>query len=231
MSLTHALLELLQPHAVTPERFQEIVVRLFAWNIIVRDEDGVEQRLYDDARRIEPVLTEYFQLSGFRLIHDIKNEFFRLYPPGAQIPGYADDELEPFAGLRTRLSADFVAAALALRFLYQQGLAEGGGRLTDRGEILIRFDELAATLQTQIKRPLPEAAGERDKLLKDLKRQRLIQFGPLFSFTDEDALLAIRPTILGLIGEEALAAALEGEGSAAEDGAEQEQGAEDQHEA
>jgi len=212
MNLTTTILHQLEVHNLTLDRFREIVGRLFAWGIIIRDEDGVEQRFYDDARRIEDLLIEYFSLAGFRLAHDLKGEFFRLYAPGAQAPGLADDNLEPVPSLRAKLSADFVAAALALRFLYQQCLSEGGRRLTNDGEVLVRFDELAATLQTQIKRPLPEPLGERDRLLKELKRHRLIQYGAAFSMTDEDALIAIRPTILGIISEDALAAALEAEG-------------------
>jgi len=194
------------------DRFREITTRLFAWGIVLRDEDGVEQRLYDDALRIEDVLCDFFSLAGFRLVHDTKNEFFRLYAPGAQVPGIVDDDTEPVPSLRARLSADVVAAALALRFLYQQGLAEGGSRLTDTGEVLIRFDELAATLQTQIKRQLPESPTERKSILAELKRHRIIQFTSTFSMTDEDALVAIRPTILGIIGEDALSAALENSG-------------------
>ncbi|MCD2451193.1 DUF4194 domain-containing protein [Methylicorpusculum oleiharenae] len=214
MTLTQILLDRLEPENLKLHRFQEITSRLFAWGIIVRDEDGVEQRYYDDACRIENLLTEYFALAGFRLIHDLQNEFFRLYAPGAQIPGLAEDDNDPAPSLRARLSADFVAAALALRFLYQQGLAEGGGRLSDDGEVLIRFEELATTLHIQIKRPLPDNLGDRDRLLKDLKRHRLIQYGALFSMQDEDALIAIRPVILGIIGEDVLAAALEAEGFA-----------------
>ncbi|MGY6278103.1 DUF4194 domain-containing protein [Methylomonas sp. MgM2] len=212
MTLTQSLLDRLQPENLKLQRFQEIVARLFAWGIIVRDEDGVEQRCYDDACRIENLLVEYFALAGFRLIHDLQNEFFRLYAPGAQIPGMVEDDVDVVASLRARLSADFVAAALALRFLYQQGLVEGGSRLSDAGEILIRFDELATTLQTQIKRTLPDNLGDRERLLKDLKRHRLIQYNALFSMHDEDALIAIRPTILGIISEDVLAAALEAEG-------------------
>lgn len=212
MTLTQILLDRLEPENLKLQRFQEIASRLFAWGIIVRDEDGVEQRCYDDACRIENLLAEYFALSGFRLVHDLQNEFFRLYAPGAQIPGLAEDDNDPTPSLRARLSADFVAAALALRFLYQQGLAEGGGRLSDDGDVLIRFEELAATLQIQIKRPLPDNLGDRDRLLKDLKRHRIIQYGALFSMHDEDALIAIRSTILGIIGEDVLAAALEAEG-------------------
>lgn len=216
MNLIDDLTRQLDKHNLKLERFKEITSRLLAWGMIVRDEDGVEQRLYDDARRIEELLSDYFSLAGFRLLHDIKNEFFRLYAPGAQIPGVVDDEFEPQPSLRSKLSADFVSAALTLRFLFQQGLAEGGGRLTDSGEVLIRFEELAATQQTQLKRQLPETAGERDKLIKDLKRHRLIHIGSNFSFEDEDAYIAIRPTILGIISEDALVAALESEGVAEE---------------
>lgn len=221
MKLLDSIESSLEKQNLKLERFQEIASRLLAWGMIVRDEDGVEQRLYDDARRIEELLSDYFSLAGFRLLHDIKNEFFRLYAPGAQIPGVADDEFEPQPSLRSKLSADFVASALTLRFLFQQGLAEGGGRLTDSGEVLIRFEELAATQQTQLKRPIPETSGERDKLIKDLKRHRLIHIGASFSFEDEDAYIAIRPTILGIISEDALAAALEAEGELEEDNAEQ----------
>ena len=214
MNLTNTIEEQLEKQNLKLERFKEIVSRLFAWGIIVRDEDGVEQRYYDDARRIEPLLLDYFAVSGFRLVHDIKNEFFRLYAPGAQIPGMADDDFDGQTSLRSKLSSDFVAAALTLRFLFQQGLAEGGGRLTDAGEVLIRFEELAATQQTQLKRLLPELAGDRERLIKELKRHRLIHVGANFSLDDEDAFIAIRPTILGIISEDALAAALEVEGVA-----------------
>ena len=71
--------------------------------------------------------------------------------------------------------------------------------------MLIRFDELAATLQTQLKRPLPESAGDRERLLRELKRHRLIRVSATFSMSDEDALIAIRQTILGIISEDALA--------------------------
>ena len=218
MNLIDDITQQLDKQNLKLERFKEITSRLFAWGIIVRDEDGVEQRYYDDARRIEALLADYFAVAGFRLVHDLKNEFFRLYAPGAQIPGLADDEFDAQPSLRSKLSADFVAAALTLRFLFQQGLAEGGGRLTDAGEVLIRFEELAATQQTQLKRMLPELAGDRERLIKELKRHRMIHVGANFSFEDEDAFIAIRPTILGIISEDALAAALEVEGVPEESG-------------
>ncbi|MEO6354082.1 MAG: DUF4194 domain-containing protein [Burkholderiaceae bacterium] len=216
MTLNDILNQQLALHNLAPERFREIVARLFGAGIVVREEDGVEQRLYDDARRIEACLNDYFRLGGFRLEHNLKGEFFRLYAPGAEVPGMPEDGLEPVPALRARLSPDFVAAALALRFQYQQGLAEGGNRLTDSGEVLTRFEELSATLQTQLKRALPPTGVERLRLLNQLKRHRLIRLGPHFSMDDEDALLAIRPTILGIISDDMLQAALESDPSSHE---------------
>jgi hypothetical protein len=45
-----------------------------------------------------------------------------------------------------------------------------------------------------------------------LKRHRLLSYAAEFSISDEDALLAIRPTILGIVSNDALSAALEAEG-------------------
>lgn len=223
MTLNEALSEQLALHNLSPDRFREIVGRLFAAGIVIREEDGVEQRLYDDARRIETCLKDYFQLGGFRLEHNLKGEFLRLYAPGAEVPGMPEDGLEPVPGLRARLSPDFVAAALALRFQYQQGLSEGGNRLTDSGEVLTRFEELSATLQTQLKRALPPTSVERQRLLNELKRHRLIRLAANFSMDDEDALLAIRPTILGIISDDMLEAALESGPLPAGTGADEEQ--------
>lgn len=210
--LTALIADQLKFHNLKPERFQDIVVRLFAYGIVVRAEDGVEQRAYDDARRIEDLLTEYFTAGGFRLLHDRKAEYFRLYPPGAQIPGVPDDEASESApGLRAKLSADFVGAALALRFLYQQGLTSGGTRLADTGDVLISFEDLASTMLSQLKRSLPDGMVERRLLLAELKRHRIITFNASFSPTDEEAIIAIRPTILTIVGEEALAAILDGD--------------------
>ena len=73
---------------------------------------------------------------------------------------------------------------------------------------------------TQLKRQLPDTVTERTRLLADLKRARLIQMAPSFSMTDEEALLAIRPVILGVISEDMLQGALEATaGGEAETGA------------
>lgn len=209
ITLFAALQLKLDEASLTLDQFKAIVIRLYSAGVILRAEGGSEARLYDEARRIEPLLNEYFSLAGFRLIHNSEFSYFRLFAPGSLIPGVADDAAEPVAALRAKLSRDFVAAALALRYLYQQALAEGSGSLTDEGELMIRFDELAITLVTQIKRALPESASDREKLLRDLKRHRIIHFESNFSMTDESSLMVIRPTILTLISDDTLQAVLD----------------------
>jgi hypothetical protein len=210
MNISTVVREHLAVANIKPERFREIIARLFAFGIIVRDEDRTEQLLYDDLRRVEGLLEEYFDVAGFYMHHDANNQFYRLYAPGAVVDGLQEDPHEVMPSLRTRLSADFVAAALALRFLYQNKL--NNGDIQPTGEALISFEDLAATLQTQLKRQLPSSSTEKQVLLAELRRHRLLGFSSTFSIGDEDALLAIRPNILGIVNNDALSAALDADG-------------------
>lgn len=210
MSLLSHINEQLALANIKQDRFREIIVRLMAYGAIVREEDRVEQLLYDDARRVESLLEDYFDIAGFRLHHDSNNQFYRLYVAGAVVDGLPEDTLEPTPSLRARVSPDFVAMALALRFLYQNKLNTGD--IQPQGEALVSFEEIAATMQTQLKRPLPSGMGDKMALLAELKRHRLLSYTAEFSISDEDALLAIRPTILGIVSNDALSAALEAEG-------------------
>lgn len=210
MSLLSHINEQLALANIRQHRFREIIVRLMAYGAIVREEDRVEQLLYDDARRVESLLEDYFDIAGFRLHHDSNNQFYRLYVAGAVVDGLPEDTLEPTPSLRARVSPDFVAMALALRFLYQNKLNTGD--IQPQGEALVSFEEIAATMQTQLKRLLPSGMGDKMALLAELKRHRLLSYTAEFAISDEDALLAIRPTILGIVSNEALSAALEAEG-------------------
>mgnify|MGYP003583566367 CR=1 FL=1 len=210
MSILSSIYEPLAVANVKLERLREIITRLLAYGVIVREEDRVEQLLYDDARRIESLLEDYFEIAGFRLHHDSNNQFYRLYVAGAVVDGLSQDTLEPAPSLRARVSPDFVAMALALRFLYQDKLNVGD--IQPQGDALVTFEEIAATMQTQLKRPLPSSMGDKLALLAELKRHRILSYSAEFSVTNEDAYLAIRPTILGIVSNEALSAALESEG-------------------
>jgi hypothetical protein len=210
MSITTALREQLAVANISFDRFRELLTRLMAQGVLVRDEDRTEQLLYDDARRVQALLSDYFDVAGLYLHHDETGQFFRLYAPGAVVDGLPEDNNEPVPALKARVSADFVAAALALRFLYQEKLNQG--YIGANGEALVSFEDVAATLQTQLKRQLPPGNGERMALLKELRRHRLLRLSPTFEIADTDAFLAIRPTILGVISNEALATALEADG-------------------
>lgn len=210
MNISTVVRERLSLANMKHERFREIIARLLAYGVIVRDEDRIEQLLYDDARRVEAMLEEYFDVAGLLLHHDVTNQFYRLYAPGAVVDGLREDIYEPVPSLRARVSPDFVAAALALRFIYQNKLTNGD--IQPQGEALIGFEELAITLQTQLKRPLPASASEKKSLLAELRRHRLLSYASSFSIEDEDALLAIRPTILGVVSNDALTAALDADG-------------------
>ncbi len=210
MSLTSTIHEQLTLAGIKPEQFREIITRLLAYGVIVRDEDRTEQLLYDDARRVESLLEEYFDIAGFFLYHDPTNQFYRLYVAGAVVDGLPQDTLEPMPSLRARVSPDFVAMALALRFLYQNKLNTGD--IQPQGEALVSFEEIAATMQTQLKRMLPNSMGDKMALLAELKRHRLLSYTTDFSIANEDALLAVRPTILGIISNDALSAALAADG-------------------
>lgn len=211
MSFSNLLNEQLAIANIKRERLREILARLMAYGIIVRDEDRTEQLLYDDARRIESLLEEYFDIAGFRLHHDSANQFYRLYAAGAVVDGLPEDVYEAAPSLRARVSPDFVAMALALRFLYQNKL--NTGEVQPQGEVLISFEEIAATMQTQLKRLLPSSIGDKMALLAELKRHRILSYTAEFAISDEDALLAIRPTILGIISNDALSAALDADGA------------------
>ncbi|MNU70499.1 hypothetical protein D3C71_599080 [compost metagenome] len=210
MNLSSVIREQLAGANLKGERFREIVQRLLAYSIILRDEDRTEQMLYDDLRRIDSLVTEFFEAAGLTLHHDITNQYYRLYPPGAQVDGVEPDGFAPSPSLRTRLSPDFVAAALALRFIYQNKF--NSGDIEPSGEALIGIEDLAATLQAQLKRPLPSSMGEKMALLGELRRHRLIRTSANFQIADEDALIAIRSTILTVVSNDALAAAMDSDG-------------------
>ncbi len=75
------------------EAFRELLIRLLNYGVLCRGESQVEQQLYDRYLRIAPLIEEYLELIGVRVLHDARFEYLRLYPPGSRIPGMdeADD--------------------------------------------------------------------------------------------------------------------------------------------
>ena len=207
MTLSNTLKLQLDDTSVAVERFREIVGRLYATGVIFRDDNAFEEKLYDDARRLGDLLHDYFSLAGFRLLHDTDSCFMRLYPPGAWVPGLGEADGEGEKLLKTRLSADFVALTLVLRFLYQQGLAEGRVEVND--EVHVRMEDIALAMSAHLARTLPEGKTDRQNLFREMKRQRVVRFNEETDFNNGDGFIAIRRPILSLVGEETLQAAMD----------------------
>lgn len=196
----------LKARGVRIEVFRQIVGRLLGFSIIHRDDSAIERQLYDDAVRIEGLLSDYFEISGFRLLHERHQNYFRLYPPGARVPGLPDeDDPELVEAVRARPSADFVACCLALRLLYNEGLRHGS--INERNEALVTVEHLNATMTAHMRRSLP-AKTAREKLFAELKRARLIDYRADPQVEDADALVAVRGTILQFVADSAVDALL-----------------------
>lgn len=192
----------LKARGVRPDSFRQIVGRLLGLSILHREDSAIERQLYDDAVRIEGLLNDYFDVAGFRLMHERHQNYFRLYPPGARPPGLPDeDDAVVVDAVRARPSADFIASCLVLRLLYNEGLRHGA--INERNEVLVTVEHLNATLTAHMRRSLP-AKTMREKLFADLKRVRLIDYRADPQIEDADALIAVRGTILQFVPDSAI---------------------------
>lgn len=196
----------LKARGVQPDSFRQIVGRLLGLSILHREDSAAERQLYDDAVRIEGLLNDYFEPAGFRLLHERHQSYFRLFPPGARVPGLPDED-DPIVvdAVRARLPVDFIACCLVLRLLYNEGLRQGS--VNERNEALVSVEHLNATLTAHMRRSLP-AKTAREKLFADLKRVRLIDYRADSQVEDADALIAIRGTILQFVADSAIEALL-----------------------
>lgn len=189
--------------ALTPGRFAELCGRLLASGVVWRDWSRPEAALYDDLLQAEHLLREWFAGMGFVLTHDLDSRLFRLYPPGEA--GGADEE-DGVKRLRARLSRDFVAAVLALRFLYTEALT-GKRTLVDE-RLTLSLEELSQTLVTLLAHKLPASATERLGLLRELRKQRVLHFVEGEDAGQMDMGLAVLRPVLSFVSDEALEDAL-----------------------
>lgn len=192
----------LKQATVTLEQFQHVVARLLGRGIIVYGDSQVENELYNNAIRVETLLSEYFGIMGAHVQHDYHFKYLRLYPPGTHSEGSMEDEEQMDASLRESLSQHEIACVLILRFLYDQALQEG--HLDDDAEARITMEALFTALQTRLKRSLPEKTTERKSLFRTLKRFKLIKYTGEDDLDKADTVLIIRPMIAGFVSAEAI---------------------------
>lgn len=206
--IEQALEEALQQCRITRAEFSELLVRLLDYGVICRDESQVEALLYDRFQRCEQLLREWLAPLGLRLQHDARFQFIRVYPPGAEVPGMADQEEPHHGGFRARLSQQEVAAILVLRIEYDKALREG--QVDDSGCVALSLEALELGLRNILKMSLPERLAERKTLLKKLRQLRLVQFAGEDSESAAEILLRVRPTIAQFVTEETLQQLLDG---------------------
>lgn len=186
---------------VTRERFAEIAGRLLAAGVIWREYSRAEAQLYEDALQCDALLREWFLAVGFGLAHDVDAGLFRLYPPTAE---ESDDD--GVGRLHARLSRDFVAACIALRWLYTEGLT--GKRDLVNQELPIPLEELAQAMTALLGHALPASAAERVALLRELRRHRVIRFQEGETAGAMDAGVSVLRPVMTYVSDEALEEAL-----------------------
>lgn len=188
---------------VKPARFSELAGRLLATGVIWRDYSQPDARHYDDALQCEQLLREWFGCMGFVLVHDPDARLLRLYPPGE---GGGEDDEDGVKRLRARLSRDFVAAVIALRFLYTEALT-GRRPLVDE-RLAISLEELSQAVVSLLAHRLPNSATERMALLRDLRKHRVVHFVEGDDAGDMQMGLAVLRPVMSFVSDEAMDDAL-----------------------
>lgn len=197
---------------IKPDRFAELAGRLLASGIVWRDFSRPEAELYDDAAQCEQLLREFFAVTGFVLAHDADAMIFRLYPPG-EGGGDGDGNDDGVKRLKARLSRDFVAAAIALRFLYTEALT--GKRELVNEVLVISLEELSQAVVSLLAHSLPASNADRLGLLRDLRKHRIVRFNDGEGAGSMEMLLSVLRPVMSYVSDEALDDALTIAGQAA----------------
>lgn len=192
----------LKKSTVDLDRFRQVVSRLMGRGILCYGDSQVESELYNDALRIESLLTDFFSVMGAQMVHEQQFKYFRLYPPGVDTIAVELDDDSVDNSMRETLTQHETACVLVLRLLYDQAVQEGS--LDDDAEVQISMEALHTALQTRLKRSLPERVVERKNIFTKLRRFKLIRFSSEDNLEKPESWIAIRPMIVGFVHADAL---------------------------
>jgi hypothetical protein len=193
--------------SVTLETFRKIATRLLANGVISYGDSTLESTLYNDAKRIEYLLDDYFVVIDCKLFHEPDFQYFCLFPPGSDIPGSttAEEDEETDTSLRERFSQDEVASILILRLLYQQVFQEGA--LNEQAEAPVTLESFHTTMQTRLNRSLSSiGTTKRKEVFQKLRRRKFIRYSSNANLDNQETVLAIRPIITNFVHSDALEA-------------------------
>lgn len=205
MSLHDYLEEQLEPSAVTLPEFQELLLRLLNYGVLMRDHSNIERELYDRFVRVEELVKDALSLYGIEPYHDRRFEYVRLYPPGSSLPGMDQAEEQSFGGsLRARLTQHEVALALVLRAQYDRATREG--KLDEHGFATESFEAISLAMRNWLNRSLPDRLLERRAVFKRLKQLRLIDFREEEDIEATESWVRIHPMIIDFVNADAIAA-------------------------
>ncbi|MCW8195139.1 DUF4194 domain-containing protein [Proteobacteria bacterium 005FR1] len=195
--------EQLKSSGVNRSEFSELLVRLLDYGVISREESQVEAMLYDRFLLCADLVEDYLAVIGVRIQHDRRFCFIRVFPPGSEVPGMADENDAPFnSGFRTRPTQQEVAVILVLRTEYEKSLREG--QVDEKGRAMISLEGLAISMNNLLKRSLPEGQVERRQLFRRLRQLRLVQYNSEDDMDSEESWLSIQPAITSFVTDEVL---------------------------
>ena len=108
--------------------------------------------------------------------------------------------------MRARLSRDFVATVIALRFLYTEALTGRRALIDER--LAISLEELSQAVVSLLAHKLPNSASERMALLRDLRKHRVLHFMEGDDAGDMQMGLAVLRPVMSFVSDEAMEEAL-----------------------
>ena len=199
--LQHALNDALEARGVSQAQFSELMIRLLDHGVLCRDESKKEAELYDRYLQIPELVEDYLSVLHIRLHHERRFTSLRLFPPGAEIPGEADQDEGVSSGLRNRLSQQEVALILVLRAEYDKSLRDG--QIDEHGQATLPLEAINLASKNLLGRPLPEGRTEREALFRRMRQLRLIRSGDA-SLEESESWLTIRPDITSLVTDTVL---------------------------
>lgn len=197
----------LEKAGISRNEYSELLIRLLDYGVLCRDESQTEQVLYDRFLRVNGLIADYLEVIGIRIQHEPRFHFVRLFPPGAEVPGMAEQQSQPFNnGFRVRLNQTEVALVLVLRSLYDRALREG--QLDEQGCVLVSIENITISLRNLLKRTLPDKLTERRQLFGRLRQLRLIQLNQEIHEDSADLWIRIRPMIISYVSDDVLSTLL-----------------------